>query len=424
MKKPAVLFAALLLLAGLACAAEFDGIAPLGMDGVAAARQAAIRDALDNASLVAGAQINGTTTGNAVRQVDALRVRGQPVGRYVLLREWQANGFYHVTLDVLPAVDDVTGALSVAPACGPDYRRKALITQLAVLSPVQIADLPRFPEALQAEIIRRMEAGGHFLPQASGNEAAYHVQTNRTEPQSNPEWIRDLARRYGVQFVVGGVLRDAGFEGERYVFSHGNDVRPGERKQELNLPLLNFFKPGIKATPSARRFEMDLLVFDGVSGAQIARHRLAGKAEGQVLFGAEVVFDPSVVMGTQRFFASDFGKLVDAKLDDAVNSLYRDIQCVPFSARVARVEPGRVTVDAGGTSKLAVGDRLQVYRLRPGARGVDATGRSGQLGWPEELAGTLVIREVQPLFSAGVPEGALRVEVGDYVRFAGTGEKR
>ncbi len=218
---------------------------------------------------------------------------------------------------------------SRASTCGPDYRRKALVTRLPVLSPVQISDLPRFAEELQAEIVRRMEAGGHFLPQASSNEAAYPLQSNRIEAQLNPEWIRDLARRYGVQFVVGGVLRDAGFEGERYVLSHGNDIRPGERKQELKLPLLSFFKPGLKATPAARRFEMDLLVFDGVSGAPIGRHRLAGKAEGEVLFGAEVVFDPSVGTGTQRFFASDFGKLVDARLNEAVDSIYRDIQCIP-----------------------------------------------------------------------------------------------
>ncbi len=424
MKTPGSLFVALLLLAGMACAAEFDGIAPVGMDGVAAAREAAIRDALDNASLDAGAQINSATTGNMLRSADALRVRGQPVGSHVVLREWQANGFYHVTLDVQPVSASAPVATSqpqaAASTCGPDYRRKALVTRLPVLSPVQIADLPGFPEALQAEIVRRMESGGRFLPQLSGNEAAYSAQSNRTDP----EWIRDLARRYGVQFVVGGVLRDAGLEGERYVFSHGNDVRPGERKQELNLPLLNFFKAGLKATPSARRFEMDLVVFDGVSGAQIGQHRLTGKAEGQVLSGAEVVFEPNVGMGTQRFFASDFGKVVDARLSDAVSSIYSDIQCIPFSARVTRVESGRVYVDAGGTSKLAAGDRLQVYRLRPGARGVDAIGQNGQLGWPEELAGTFTIRDVQPLFSVGVPEGALRVEVGDYVRFAGSEGRR
>ncbi|MDR3413108.1 MAG: flagella assembly protein FlgT middle domain-containing protein [Formivibrio sp.] len=328
---------------------------------------------------------------------------------------------------VTPLAESGIPPVATAPAavstCGADYRRKVLVTSMPVLSPVQIADLPRFPEVLQAELARRLEAEGHFLPQQSNNEAAYSEQPHQNETQWNPEWIRDLARRYGVQYVVGGELRDAGFEGERYVLSHGNDIRPGERKQELNLPLLNFFKPGLKATPAARRLEMDLLVFDGISGAQIGRHRFAGKAEGQVLFGAEVVFDPTVAMGSQRFFDSDFGKLVDAKLNDAVDNLYHDIQCIPFTARVARVEPGRIYVDAGGTSKLAVGTRLQVYRLRPGARGVDASGQRGQLGWPEEFIGTLLIREVQPLFSRGEAEGALRVEVGDYVRFAGSAEK-
>ncbi len=270
MKASCAALAALLLSTTLA-AAPFDGIAPVGMDGVTSAREAAIRDALENASLNQGAEVKASSLGNT----DTLRVRGQPVGAYTVLREWQANGFYHVTLDVQPATANRNGTGAGAAAtsiCGPDYRRKALVTRLPVLSPVQIPDLTRFPEELQAELTRRLEASGHFLPQNSATESAFSLQPGQGEPQWNTDWVRDLARRYGVQFVVGGVVRDAGFEGERYSFSHGNDIRPGERKQAFNIPLLNFAKPGIKASPSARRFELDIFVFDGISGALIQRH--------------------------------------------------------------------------------------------------------------------------------------------------------
>lgn len=427
MKAQCAALAALLLSATLA-AAPFEGIAPLGMDGIASARTAAIRDALENASLHQGAEVKASSLSNGNGNGDTLRVRGQPMGDYTILREWQANGFYHVTLDVQPAATNRPNpeAAPAARSCGPDYRRKALVARLPVLNPVQIPDLTRFPEELQAELTRRLDASGHFLPQNSATEAAFALQPAHGEPQWNTEWIRDLARRYGVQFVVGGMVRDAGFEGEHYTFSHGNDIRPGERKLALNIPLINFAKPGIKATPSARRFELDLFVFDGISGTLIKRHRLAGRAEGHILYGGEMVMDPTVSSATARFFASDFGKLVDAKLNEAVQAVQADVRCIPFSARVVRVENGRVYLDAGGTSRIAPGDRLQVFRLRPGAISIAGNGQAmpGQLGWPEELAGTLTIKDVQPLFSVALPEGNLRIEVGDYVRFAGPEERK
>lgn len=417
------------LLSAALSAAPFEGIAPLGMDGTASARAAAIRDALENASLFQGAEVRASSLGTAGN--DALQVRGQPVGDYTVQQEWQANGFYHVRLEVAPAAR-VTTAPTASPApaarqCGPDYRRKALITRLTILSPAQIPDLTRFPEELQSELSRRLQASQHFLPQNSSTEAAFSQQPDQGEPQWDTSWIRDLARRYGVQFVVGGVIRDAGFEGESYTLSHGNDLRPGERKQLFNIPLLSFTRAGVKATPSARRFELDLMVFDGISGTLIERHRLAGRAEGHVLLGGNsMVMDPTSSTGTEGFFATDFGKLVDTKLNEAARAIQNDVRCIPFSARVVRVAGGRIYIDAGGTSRIAPGDRLQAYRLQPGAAPVASNGQSlpNTLGWPEELAGSLVIKDVQPLFSMALPEGNLQIDVGDYVRFAGPEERK
>ena len=144
------------------------------------------------------------------------------------------------------------------------------------------------------------------------------------------------------------------------------------------------------------------------------------------MFGGEMVMGAGVGTGTGRFFNSDFGQLVDAKLNEAVTTIREDIKCIPFSAKIVRVEAGRVYLDAGGTSRIAPGDRLQIYRLRPGSIPIAASGQAipESQGWPEELAGTLTIKDVQPLFSTALPEGNLQVEVGDYVRFTGEGEKK
>lgn len=409
---------ATLLFCGVTFAAEFEGVAPLGMDGAGQARNAAILDALENASLAAGADVKSSTLASNGKNADSLRVRGQPVGGYAVVSEWQTNGFYHIKLDVQPAPrPDATH--QAKPACSTDYRRKALITRIPILHPDQVTDLNRLTEELQNELVRRLEYSGQFLPQRTGNEAAMALPANQTEPQWNPDWIRQLARRYAVQFVIGGVLRDAAFEGERYALAYGPNLRHGERKSNLNIPGLSFAQIGFKATPNARRFELDLFVFDGVSGAQMYRQRISGRAEG------EVVMDQAS-FGSDRFFDTDYGQMVETKLNEAVQAISDTVQCIPFSSRITRVEPGRIYLDAGGTSRLAPGDHLQVYRLKSGGRAVDSIsfGNPAQLGWPEEIAGSITIKDVQPLFSIGLPEGQLHAEVGDYVRFVGQGGKK
>lgn len=411
---------ALLLSAGL-YAAEFEGVAPLGKD-MAAARAAAIQDALENASLNRGASVNASSLVAADKPLaEAQTVRGAGVGEYKVLREWQTGLFYHVALDVQPpspVKKTEAKAAETLQCAGADYRRKVLATPVWVLNPSQINDMGRFPQEFQAELARRMQAAALFLPQISHHEAPFEMRAGNPEPLFQPTQVRALARRHGVQFVTGAVLRDASFAGENYWPAIGQKVRPAERKQVLSLPILDFLGLGIKAVPAFRYFEMDLFVFDGVSGALINRHRLAGVAEGSV------AQDPDAV-GTARFYETDYGQLVDLQLQAALTRVENDIRCIPFSARIVRVDGGRVYIDAGSSSKIAPGDRLQVYRLRPG-QPVDSLGgnESMRLGWAEEVTGSLTVNEVQPLFAVASPQAGLRLEVGDYVRFVGRGVRQ
>lgn len=410
-----------LFLFGAAHAAEFEGIAPIGFAGESAAREDAIADALDNARLAAGAHVQSSALQNVTgKSADALSVRGSAIGEYRVLSEWQANGFYHVKLDVQPApppvLTDAKKSASAQPkTCKPIYRSKALMTRIQVLHPAQANDLNAFGEELQSELMRRMDASSRFITQRSGNEMAMQLASNQTEASWDPEWIRQLARRYSVQFIIGGVVRDTAFEGERYDLTHGTEVREGERKSTLGIPGISFTQFGFKATPKARYFEMDISVFDGVSGARIATERLQGRVEGEVSMPKNSRF------ASARFFATDYGQLVDNKLNEAVQWADKSLACIPFSARITRVENGRLYLDAGATSRLQPGDRLQVFRLKPSAYAISPISFSepSTLGWPEEIAGTVTLLAVQPLFSIAIPEGALRAEVGDYIRFVG-----
>ncbi|WP_047395301.1 flagellar assembly protein T N-terminal domain-containing protein [Chitinibacter sp. ZOR0017] len=419
-------------------AAQHEGIAPLGSEGLEVARRQAIADALENAALFNGATVKSYSQQGQQRTSDNTQIRGTPAQDYTVVREWTTqSGFLHVIIDVQPpapaeaknaTVTPAAATAAAAPAVtatatvqcgGGDYKRKLLLAHMWVQHPAQTRDLDRLPEGIQLDLMRKLFDSGGFLPQKALSEAAFDLQPQFADPLLQPERVRELARRYAVQFVVGGIVRDTSTSGERYAASYGNDLREGERKLELNIPLVNFTQLGLKATPAERRFEFELFVFDGVSGALVNRHRLAGKASGQVMQ------DRATSMATEGFKETAYGQLIEQKMQEAARRITQDIACIPFSARITRVEKNRVYFDAGTTSKVGVGDSLQVYRVAPGGLPLAAASfePSMSLGLPEEIVGSLNVTQVQPLFSVGILQGS-GVQAGDYVRFVGRGGQK
>jgi hypothetical protein len=411
------------LLCQAAWAAEFEGVAPIGLDGLNAARPLAIQDARENAALFNGAQLNAQAIKQGGQWGETAQLTSTAQGDYKLLREWQSNGFLHVVIDVMPPAPVVTAeaAKPVAKAMRCDngaYRRKVLVSHFWIEHPAQTQDLDRFPEGIQTELVRQLHESEQFLPQRAPNVGVFDLVPQTFDPLLQPERVREMARLYSVQFIIGGIVRDTSFSGERYTVTHGTDLRPGERKAVASIPILNFAQVGVKAVPASRRFDMDLFVFDGVSGALVNRHRIAGKANG------EVVQEIGTALGTVGFTETDYGRLVDEKLRAATSLVSQDLNCIPFSAKITRVEKNSVYIDAGYTSNVRPGDTLQVYRISSNAMPIDAASYlpNMRLGMPEEQVGQFTVSQVQPLFSQGTVKG-VRVEPGDYVRFVGQERK-
>lgn len=403
-------FSGLLALCLHAGAAQFSGMAPIGSGGIEPARAAAISDALQNASLAAGATVRGTSDSQTGGYSEQTSVQGAPVGDYQLLKEWQSDGFWHVILDVRPAMASASGT-ALPSACGFDrYRRKVLLTHFYVQQPSQTTDLLRVPEGMQAYLARQLRDTGHYLPQQAAYQAAFQFSPRFIEPQQLPERVHELAQRYGTQFVVGGIVRDAGSSGQRLKLGLGSDVREGESKQILNVPGARFTQLGVKTTPTDRRFDVEVFVYDGISGAMLARQMYAGQASGEVLQREGTEF------GSPRFFATDYGRMVQEQLQKVGQLLDEAVACLPMTARVVRVEGRQVYFDAGAEVGIRPGDRLQVYRLQPDTLPLQsvAAPQGSTLGMPEKRTGKLKVTAVQPLFSTGTVEGV--VAPGDYVR--------
>ena len=150
----------------------------------------------------------------------------------------------------------------------------------------------------------------------------------------------------------------------------------------------------------------------------VNRHQISGKAHGTVMQ------ETSNGLGSPSFAETDYGRLIEQKLQETVSLVAQDLNCIPFSARITRVDKSTVYFDAGGTSKVMPGDTLQVYRILPGGLPVDAASfESGmRLGVPEEKVGQVKVTQVQPLFAMGTVVGT-KVEPGDYVRWIAGAQK-
>ncbi|SMC28581.1 Flagellar assembly protein T, middle domain [Andreprevotia lacus DSM 23236] len=433
----AALLLGAVLWAGAVQAAPVLGAAPYAGD-VNAARDAAINDALQNAALFNGAMVTATGRSDAGRNAESQQVRPQQPGpgSYTLLREWREGTMYFVQIEPgmgqpakaapMPAPVEAAAepaAVNVASGgkaqcAGAAYKRKVLVTPFWLTRPAQANDLADPGNGFQHVLADRLGNGGRFLTYLGADELAFAPQPGVIDPQLRPEQVRQLARRYGVQFIIGGLVHDLSTSGVKYRPVYGQEIRPEERKITFALPLLGWLGAGVKSMPKARQVDMEVYLFDGVSGALVSRHR------GQQVASGQVMARPDQAVDSAGFAQGDLGQTVGSVLDQLAQQVSGDVACIPFSARIVRVEGRRLYFDAGTVSGIAPGDVLQLYRLRAGQdlQALSALDAQGQ-GLVEDLAGSVRVEQVQPLFATALAEGS-QPEIGDYVRFVSTGKMR
>ncbi|XZG70161.1 flagella assembly protein FlgT middle domain-containing protein [Chitinibacteraceae bacterium HSL-7] len=341
-------------------------------------------------------------------EADAVRNATEQYGtapeRYRVVNTWQDSGLTHVEIDTLPAAPP-------SAACQDHFVRKVVVTPFRMRQPGQASDIDQLQVGVQDALVARLNGNG-LLASRSGNEAPFTLDPGLSDLRQLPETVRRMARQFGSQFVVSGLIHDMGTRGERYSFSHGSgDVAPGERKRELVFPLLDFFEPGIKAGPAQRQFDVELLLFDGVSGMLIERKRFSETAHGSVMQRSGTQF------GSASFWQSDYGQTVATTFDAMRDHSRGKLSCLPFSARIVRVEGQDVYIDAGGLSGIRAGDRLRHYSILPGAQPVDGLieGDMLRLGAPEIRGGWLTVESVQPGFAIA-RRGNGQIMAGDYAR--------
>lgn len=462
-----LLLAAALLLATTAQAQsiEAEGSAPVTSGTVGIAKRMAIQDAIRQALIQANTQVSTTTVVNSKGVVtDNVRYSSRgSVSNVIVLDEWTDEGNYYVRIrgqvpggaassqgpslasSGLPrgtrqvrlpvrsgsvSADGVRpvafGNNSAAPSsqvggnainqpphvtlrsgdpglatapmvdsfsseAAAHYRRKLAITQFHVLDRTHISDLPNIEIEFSRELRRRLDSTGRvrtvdasqYLVPLNGDELVSQRRILGALPPARDvgQMATEFAESLSVQYVVSGIIRD----------------------MSVTKHLLG---------SKVRHLEVDLVVHDGITGAEVARHRVNESIPDAGIFD----FQTSTPVLNDKFYASPFGRKVNRALDRLVSLMVSDLTNQPFTARVIRTEGSKVFFDAGGLANIQVGDVLSTYQLDPNTIKDLAGQRS--LGFQETPTTSMVVTQVQRLFSVGELESdTARLAPGDVIRF-------
>ncbi|ATP28499.1 hypothetical protein CR207_08855 [Chromobacterium violaceum] len=426
MKRTAIRAAALAAAFVLSAAARAErlsaeGVAPLD-NGPVAARQMAIQDALKLISIRQGARIESTQVMEMGRQGESgtLTAAAPVQGSVRVLSEYAEGKLYHVKVEV-----DTAKAASVSnsaserrsdPSCpmpvGRSMKRKLVTTYFDVARPAEASDMPDLATALPTELARRLSRNAMLMVR-DANTVSVLADSRIAEPDAGWQTASQLGQRENVQFVVAGrVLSTSVTEkGVRLSLFESNNT--SQQGAFYNGPFAGMFGNGVKYVPTQRQFDLEFWIYDGLTGSLLARERVNGMASSK----GPIIPPQPQPFASGAFWQGDYGKLVSQLLDRASDRIDNIISCIPFSARVVRLEGKRVYINAGLLDGMAVGDKLLLYKRASGQPLRDLiSGR--ELGMPESLNGDVSLIQVQPNFSIGLVQGSGRApSEGDYVRF-------
>lgn len=339
------------------------------------ARDKALEDALRQASLRAGVEVNSVQLMNSgVLTQDRLGIRTKGEVRNVeILWENAENGLYQI------AIKAEVKALAMCPARNEqNYRKSVAIAGFGMAHPTHasVGQLQNVEQAMPRTLLNTFNRrGGLHALDATGISL---YQDPRRAPVSHTAQRRltssvALAKNLGAQYVISGVIRDMSmFDAAQY--------EPSSQNEWLSLV-------GLEQTPSTRQFVVDIFVHDGLSGALLFQRGYATK--GQWNIGSH----QNVGFASPRFWRTPYGQKVRSLMSQVVDEVNETLRCQPFMARIVKAKGRRLHIEASAGAGIRPGDKFKVYRTST-FYNLDLEQRTEL----DDMATVAVVKQVQPQF--------------------------
>lgn len=355
-----------------------EGSAPIFGGDIGQARELATRRALANAAELKGASIMSSSSVRPDAVYDSIQLRASACTENVQPISERVQGDQ---LTVVLSATVLEGS-ECQPSCKGPYTNRVLVTGFAMEFPEQKlpSETSRLSQFTAVELSRKIKQRRRLLSDFNGAAFPYVSPARAPEPYVAPSdsetLFSVLSRNFRAQYVLSGVYRDFGL------------------KSTLGLPV-------------ARRMEIEAYIHDGVNGEVLAQRSFVRDAKGFVSLSAK----PPI--GSDAFYQSHLGSAWGALLEEIAAWTEGQAACLPFSARVLRVNGRQIHIDSGAESGLSAGDTLNLHNWKePPILGMNGL----LLGKEKKINASASIRSVYPRFSvieiSAFPEG-LEVKPGD-----------
>lgn len=297
------------------------------------ARQLAIRDALLSLMYQGGASVNALQiVKQGILEKDTLLIRSNgEVHDMHLLKESIQDQYLKVTVsaDIYPLGNCVHDTYAKTLFVGPFELQKR--------EHAQLGGIYRAPEEVSRRLFYRFKEHSQEID-------ARHLMTRRiafNDRYSNDierqilTIARDISNKYDVQYILFGSIND---------MSSYN-----ETKTDLLL---------FSSTVKQRNYQVRLYVIDGINEVTVLRKNYSGHREWP--FDVTMKLD---VTG-ETFWSSDYGKMVDAYIDQAVSDVQEALYCRPSLATVVSVYDDKLVINLGQVNGIARGDKFKLIQQR------------------------------------------------------------
>ncbi|WFE67885.1 hypothetical protein P8S54_06530 [Thiomicrospira sp. R3] len=368
---------------------EVTGVALMQNDNRAFARQMAIRNALEVASMQTNLEVRTRADMQDFKlQSQASRFTSRSkVERFSLMDEFfnEPTGEYEVVLNVCLTQDPKACGHLV----GVGYQNRVVVAPVVIENSYEGRDIANLLPGFQMELFRRLNMAGYrnleMIEYAQGLQPGMMVS-----PNLMPEVLTPIQDQTGGQFLLLSAIRSVA------QLSEGRDTLDRIRR---------FY--GYDGRNNRRFIEVEWYLVDLNKQRIVKQHRESIEMRGDPRVGRDRPF------GTLAFFKTATGEAFNQVLDQQVERVINHLECELLETQIIDVRNGEYVMFLSDQSGVQIGDQLAVYSRM--GNPVRFQGRN--LGMDETPAGFIEISRIMPKFAVGrLVAGQADIQIGDLAR--------